>query len=368
MLHMHRERLPQPAREAMERGLSAFRLMSLDQLTAAAAAFREAAQIAPGSARPWSYLALVYRWLYWFGHGQEAYLNAQRARDAAATALQIDPDNGDAQAALATLRPIFRNWLAFDDACKPIIARHSDAFGIGLPYVDLLSNVGRIRDVNRLARRMQAKDAGWPSFYVDIVLSSWCLGRIDEADTAMDHAFQQWPRSVNIWFLRQRLLSYSGRAAAAIAMVEDADNRPIGVPDWQFDLAAAESHALLTQSRSDIDTAARSYMERARESVGLSINAIQFFAMTGRLDDAFGLLNAFYFNRGFDVGERLYTEEQGAYSERRNRSTWTFWLPFMADLRADSRTAKIIQDVGLSDYWRKSGTRPDLPIAGLPDS
>jgi DNA-binding winged helix-turn-helix (wHTH) protein/tetratricopeptide (TPR) repeat protein len=360
-----RREMPAPAQAAMERGMAAFRQLSLADLTTAAAAFHEATQLAPDFAEPWGSLALTYRWLYFTSHGQEASLNAQRARDAAAKALHIDPDNGDAQATLATLRPEFRNWLAYDAACAPILARHPDQMGINMLYIDLLSNVGRIRSINEIAQRLVAKDPAWPTNHMSVVLSNWCLGRLDDADTAMDRAFQQWPRNGGVWFIRQRLLAYSGRAAAAVAMIEDVDHRPPGLPSWDFDLSLAESRALLSRSKADIDAAAGFYRERARHSVGVAGNAAQFFTAVGRLDDAFAMLNALYFNRGFDVGIRSFSEEQGTYSERRNRATWLFWLPFMADLRADPRMAAIAQEVGLTDYWRKSGNRPDFSIAGL---
>lgn len=357
--------LPAPAREAMERGMHAFRLMTMDQLTAAAAAFRQATQLAPHAAGPWGSLALVYRWLYGVTHGQEASLNAQRVRDAAGKALRLDPDNGDAQAALATLLPEFRNWLAYDAACKPVFERHRDQIGIGLLYMDLLANVGRIREINALSQRLMTEDPAWPALYGNVLLSSWCLGRLDDADAASDHAMQQWPRHVGTWFLRQILLTYSGRPAAALAMVEDEEHRPIGLPDWDFDLSAAEARALMTRSKADIDAASALYWERAHQAVGVTVNAARFFTAVGRLDDAFAMLNALYFNRGFTVGDRSFAKEQGLYSERRNRPTWLLWLPPMADLRADPRTAAILQEIGLTDYWRRSGNRPDLAIAGF---
>jgi DNA-binding winged helix-turn-helix (wHTH) protein/tetratricopeptide (TPR) repeat protein len=361
----HRSPMSAEARVAMERGMGAFRALTLDQLSVAAAAFHEAAESAPDHAEPWGRLALVYRWLYFMTHGQEASLNQQRARDAADKALQIDPDNADAQAALAALRPVFRNWLAFDAECEPVLARHPGNFSIGLLDIELLSNTGRIDEVNAVAKRLMAQDAGWPTVYTDIVLSSWCLGKLDDADAASNRAFQQWPRDISTWFVRQRLLAYSGRAAAALAMVEDVEHRPLGLPDWDFELTAAESRALLTGAKADIDAAAALYWPHVRKSVGAAGNALQFFAAVGRPDDAITILNALYFNRGFDIGVRSFTEEQGTYSERRNRSTWYFWFPFMADLRADPRLGTILTEIGLVDYWHKSGKRPILPIAGL---
>jgi DNA-binding winged helix-turn-helix (wHTH) protein/tetratricopeptide (TPR) repeat protein len=361
----HRSDMPADARKAMERGMDALRMMSLDAVTTAVAAFRQAADLAPGFAEPWGWLAFAYNSLYIDTHGEEAGLNAQRAREAANKALALDPANEEAQAALAALLPLFRNWLAFDAACKPVLASHPDGFAIRLVYLEILANVGRINEVNAVAQRLMSEDAGWPKIYSNLASSSWCLGRLDDADAVSDRAIKLWPRYSSTWFVRQRLLAYSGRAAAALAMVEDVDHRPVGLPAWDFDLAAAECRALLTRSKADIDAASVFYWERARTSVGMANNAIQFFGAVGRLDDAFTLLDALYFNRGFDIGSRQYTEEQGTYSERRNRATWLFWFPFMADLRADPRLGAILQEIGLVDYWRKSGTRPIEPIAGV---
>jgi DNA-binding winged helix-turn-helix (wHTH) protein/tetratricopeptide (TPR) repeat protein len=360
----HKPTLPAPARAAMERGLNAYRMQSLGDLTTAAAAFHEATRLAPRAPEPWGFLALAYGNLYAVSRGQEVILNAQRARDAAAKALSLDPNNAEAQATLATLQPEFLNWLAYDKACRPVLAHHPDAICIGMLYIGLLANVGRIREINKRASRLVAQDPGYPTNHTNVVLSSWCLGRLDDADAAMDRAFQLWPSQIGIWFTRQRLLAYSGRAAAAVAMVADVDHRPPGVPDWDFELSAAESRALLTRSKTDIDAAAALYWPRIRSSVGAAGNGAQFFAAVGRLDDAFAVLNALYFNRGFVVGNRRFTEEQGTYSERGNLPTWMFWLPFMTDLRRDRRTAAIMQDVGLSDYWRTSGHHPDFIIAG----
>jgi DNA-binding winged helix-turn-helix (wHTH) protein len=299
-----RSDLPAPALEAMERGIDAFRLMTLDDLTSAAAFFHQATAIAPEAAEPWGWLAITYRWLYFLSHGEDAMLKAQRSRDAAGKALRLDPDNGNAQAALATLQPEFRNWRAYDAAIKPVAARHPDNIAVSILYVDLLSEVGHIRAINDLSQQLLAQDSGWPNLYVSMVLSSWCLGRLDDADAAMDRAFQQWPRETNLWFVRQRLLAYSGRAPAAIAMIEDADQWPTGLPQWDFDLAMAESRALLTRSKADIDAAAAFYWARAPKAVGVTGNAVQFFAAVGRLDDAFAMLNALYFDRGFTVGDR----------------------------------------------------------------
>lgn len=354
--------MPEGAREAMDRGMDALRLMTPDQLAMAVAAFHQAAGLAPRHADPWGSMALAYRWLAGLSRGQEAILNAQRARDAAEMALRLDPANGDAQATLATLRPKYGHWWSYDRACAPVLAQHPDQPGIGILSIDLFSDVGRIRDVNRLAHRLIEANPGWPSLYTDVMLSAWCLGRLDEADAAIDHAFAQWPRHITVWFLRQMMLAYSGRGAAAMAMIADEDHRPVGLPDWDFDLAAAETRALMSRSTVDIAKATALYRERVSQGVGIAAAAVRFFAAVDQLDDAFDILGAFYFDRGFIVKDRVFTKEQGTFAERQERPTWLFWLPPMANLRMDRRVTAIWQGTGLADYWRDSGIEPDFPI------
>jgi DNA-binding winged helix-turn-helix (wHTH) protein len=358
-----RSPMPAPAREAMERGIDALRLMTPDQLAVAIAAFRQATQLAPDAAAPWGCLALAWRWLDGLSHGQEASLDAERARDAAQTALRLDPDNGDAQATLATLTPKYRHWLAYEQACRPVLLRHPGEVGIGILTIDLLSDVGRIRDLNGLARGLLASNPGWPSLHIAVALSSWCLGHLDAADTAMERAFQQWPRHATLWFLRQQILAYTGRGAAALAMIADEDHRPIGLPDWDFDLAAAETRALLSRSGADIARASALFQDRARQSVGMATGAVRFFAAVGQLDEAFRMLEALYFDRGFGVKDQAYTREQGVYIQRGDRPTWLFWLPPMAQLRLDPRVSPFFETTGLRDYWEKSARPPDFPIA-----
>lgn len=361
----HHDRLPPAARAAMKRGMTAMRIGSPDQLAAAVAAFQEAADAAPGSAAPQAMLAVTHRLLSISANGDEASLYAARAREAADKALRIDPDNADAQSVLATLQPMFRNWLRFDAATAPILQRHPENLTIRLLCLDLCANVGRVAQVNALARTIVASDPDLFDGYSALMESSWCLNRLGDADDAMDIAFKRWPRQIGVWFSRQRLLAYTGRAAQALAMVEDEDHRPLGVPAWDFDLCRAECRALLTRTPADIDACAKLYWDQAHKSVGEAANAMQFLAAVGRLDDAFAVLDALYFNRGFDVGVRAFSAEQGTYSPYRNRQTWYFWLPYMAAMRADRRLGAFFEEIGLADYWRKSGHRPEVSVPGF---
>lgn len=357
---LHRSPLNGPAQAAIDRGMAA---LGLGQMTVAAGAFHEAADLAPQAAEPWGLLAITYRQMYWTGHGNDAVANGMRAREAAGKALARDPSNGDAQAALATLKPLFSNWFDYSAGLKPIFDRNPDDPNIALLYIDLLSNVGHIREINRITQKFVARNDGWSNFCDDLMISSWCLGKIDDADAAHEQLMKLWPHQG--WFTSLRYLAYSGRPAAAMAMLEDVDNRPTGIPAWNFDQNILEVRALLTRAPADIDKAAASFWEFGRTAAGMIANAVWFFAATGRLDDAFKALEALYFDRGMTLGEHEFSQEQGTYWPKRARPTWLLWLPMMGPLRADPQLAPLLREIRLADYWQRSGTRPDFPIAGI---
>ena len=100
------QRLPKPARTAIEAGMAAFRQSTPDQVTQAIAAFQRATTLAPRHAQGWALLAMAYRYQSISGApADEARSLAQRVREAAHRALAIEPDNVAAQAALVTIRP-----------------------------------------------------------------------------------------------------------------------------------------------------------------------------------------------------------------------------------------------------------------------
>jgi hypothetical protein len=181
----------------------------------------------------------------------------------------------------------------------------------------------------------------------------------------MAQAFDQWPRHYTVWFIRQRLLTYTGRAAQALAMIEDRSNRPIGIPDWNFDQCRLEAQAMLTRAPGDIAAAVAGFEAEAQRGVGFVENALQFFAEVGLVDRALELLGALYYGRGVAMADSRYSIEQGQYASRRERNTWILWMPMSAPLRRDPRLAVILRDIGLVDYWRRTGTRPDAPVVGI---
>ncbi|CAN5332772.1 hypothetical protein BH09PSE4_BH09PSE4_07440 [soil metagenome] len=355
--------LSSAARDAMDRGYAAIRETTPDQTSVAVAAFRDAADLAPDAVEPWGQLALAYQQQI-AGSGAKDAADAarieQRARAAIARTLAIDRRDADARTALATLPPNYRHWYDVERGLRSVLADFPAHGAANRLYGIMLAEVGRNREGLECIRRAIAADPRWPQVHVRLFMGLSFNGQLDQADAEMERTFAIWPRHFSVWFARQRILTYTGRTDAALAMLADKSNRPIGIPDWNWTMTEAETRAIGTRAKTDIDAASRLLIEGAHKAAGFAINAIIFHAVVGRIDEAFALIDAYYFDRGFSVGSNRYSEEQGMYDTHRQRLTNFLMAIDMAPLRADPRFKALTRAIGLDDYWRRSGTRPDV--------
>ncbi len=354
--------LPPAAVAAMARGEIATSQTVPEQNAVAVAAFRSATELAPNAAEPWGRLALAYRQLLAINGARdpvEASLIERRGQAAIARALALDPANADALVARATLMPVYRHWGAIERNCRPLLARFPDHGQLNLVYGIALTNAGRYRDGLARFRKAIVALPEWPQVHMRLVNALWTVGLLDEADAVLERAFATWPRHYSVWFSRERIFTYSGRGAAALAMFADRDSRPIGIPDWNFAMSEAETRAITTRASADIARAATLLLDGAHRAVAFAASAAIFNTAIGQIDTAFALLNAFFFNRGFTTGPERYSKEQGMYDSRRERDTTVLFQRDAAPLRADARFAALTREIGLEAYWRESGSRPD---------
>jgi DNA-binding winged helix-turn-helix (wHTH) protein/tetratricopeptide (TPR) repeat protein len=355
--------IPPEARALLEKGQAAIRAGTPEEGAAAISQLREATRIAPWSSQAWGALALAYQQQA-MRSGAEANIQfVARARAAADRALALDRNDGDARTAMATLLPFYKRWLAYERDCKRVLADHPDHWMLNVAYAHCLCHAGRNRAGLLHLERANAIDRLSPQLQWMRASSLFTLGRLDEADSVIDDAIKLWPRHYAIWFVRNALYNYTGRPKSSLAMIADVGSRPVGIPDWNFELCFKESRALDTRTPKDIEDAMAAHMHAAHQALGFAEIAVSFASMVGRLDDAFAILNAYYFNRGFTIGEQRYSKEQSMFAARSHRYTWLLFAPQTALLRPDKRFGPLLREIGLEDYWREAGVQPDFRSA-----
>lgn len=347
------EHIMQQAQDAVHEGMP-------DDMARAAALYRLVIDKEPDNAAAWAGLSGVYRFDWEFGSREEAAALQARARSAARRALEIDPDNGAALATLAGLVPMFGSWAAAETAMRRVYARHPREIGIRLAR--LLHDTGRIKDALELARSGAEREQEVPRYRNFHAKLLWDIGRVEEAEQMLGAALARWPRHLLLWFTRFWLLAYSGRPRAALAFVGEVSSRPIGVPDRVFELAERSATALASGAHAAVDDAVARHVAALRDGAAYAENAATFCAAVGRVDEAFGVLDAYYFGRGARVADARFGPETATYTPTYNRQCAFLFARPTARLRSDPRFAALTREIGLDAYWRTAGRLPDYRL------
>jgi tetratricopeptide (TPR) repeat protein len=268
----------------------------------------------------------------------------QRGLAAARLALDLDPDQPDAQAALLTVMPVFRNWLAFERASTGPYRRHPDHLELCILHATLLAEVGRLSELLAPCMRAVKRAPVHPdvqSFYALTLLE---LGRLEQGEAHLERCFGLWPRRIGIFSLRFNYLLYNHRADEALRMIRDQGRLPAALKPEFVELADLRAAAIVDGRREQVRTALDQLEAGSRESAWMAKEAIMFAVNRGDLDRAFRILDALYFNRGFRVA--------GSH-----RVTDFLFRKVMEPLRRDARFALLTRSLGLDEYWQKSGSR-----------
>lgn len=343
----------------MDRGRQSLRSDLTGSNVQAANLFNQAAKIEPDSAPAWGLQALSTTGL---GHESALAFTAEVMRTSenlARRALSLDAKEPNALLAMALLQSRLDDWVTTEDKFRHIIdiaPDHVPAIG---NLVFLLQGVGRSQASWDLNERAVALDPLLPTVQFRRALKHWIFGRIGEADRVIDRALELWPRHPWVWNARLLIYAFTGRAGAALALIEDVNNRPANLPKLGIEVWRASFAALNSRQSGDIAKARDAIFRAAPQASGIAAYGVMLLSAMGEVDAAYAVVDGFLLKRGSLVASRLQpVEDTLANSRSWYRTQWVFTPATMA-LRADPRFVGLCDGIGLSAYWQKRGVWPD---------
>lgn len=348
----------QEAERLIERGRQVLRESVPQQEQAAIAMLHQAVELDPKNSEAWGLLALAYRAHLENGAAGVVTEALRRSELAARRAIEIDPDNGNALTALTMLRPEFGNWQTAELQLREALERDPTCVAAMNFLTLVLQSVGRSSESFRWNEKAAKLDPLDVTPQYRLAMKNWIFGRIDDADLVLNRGLQIWPFNPALWNTRLVVLTYSGRLEEAMRYLDQslAANpklaRTAGL--WRVTLQAHLTRDEAVRAR------ARDFIkQRASLSSAASVHAIMALSNLGMTDDAFEVADGYYRWRGPVAGAEKFTPRETLLNDQLWRRTMLLFTPATRAMRFDPRFDKLTKGIGLNDYWRRTGTRPD---------
>ncbi|MBI1401674.1 MAG: hypothetical protein GC147_00480 [Porphyrobacter sp.] len=314
----------------------------------AMAFYKQAVQISPDFADAWGAMAIGY---YHAASGFSRHDNAayaQLMRSAARRALDIDPTQADAAAALVLAKGWYGRLFEAERDLRQLVADHPGYWYGNARLGIFLRQVGRIRDSLPFTNRTLSLDPMLPVGWAKLAVAQVQLGEIQEADVTLDNAARNWPSSWPLWFSRYTVLMQTGRYGEARRFVENPQTQPGFMDQQTIDVLSRTAEATLT---GDAASKRRSSDELAAIAAEDPSDAPLVGWMLATLGDsaaAFKVFGAYY------PPIRDSREGSAAFDLE------PLFYPSVLRFRESADYKRLLVETGLEEYWMRSGSQPDF--------
>jgi DNA-binding winged helix-turn-helix (wHTH) protein/tetratricopeptide (TPR) repeat protein len=312
---------------------------------------------APDSAAAWGLLALTRARVD--EHAMGRTVSAAEVEEAARRALQLDRSNADAKAALAVAVPYYGDWLAAERRFDKVLAEHPDHLFTMDSRAFLLGAVGRMRESARDRLAFAPSDGLDADLHNRGVYANWFLGRITEADQAAQRGLAMWPRHAGLWFGRLWVLTGTGRLDRALAQVNDETLRP-ALPAPMIATLRSAIAAAKSGKPTEVEDTSRRILAGVGRSVAAVVNAMMLLNLMKANDQAFALARAYYLEQGPIIAAMEWRPGQPFVPDQRRRKTNMLFTPIAATMQQDPRFLPLMEDMGLTRYWKQRAVLPDF--------
>ena len=325
--------------------------------------YRKAIELAPTYADAWGLLACAYAdRAHWWTSVDERPALRERSLEAGKRALQLDPKNAHGRAAIAWARPFRGNWLYMERETRKANGDQPGKYLIIYILGLLMSHVGRVTESAAFFGQLDGTTPHANQYYFH-VSALWASGQLEEAERLIAQASAIYATHPSIWTVRYNMALTGGRPAAALALAQDRQARPSRVSDQWLERRAQVASTLAAQAPDQLSEVTAALMQDARESVGLAVRSLQDLSALGRLEEAFAVANAYFFSRGFVVPDLPVAVGETPQVTMESRFATFLFLPSTRAMRSDPRFERLMEELGLTRYWKASGSRPDYQRA-----
>ena len=341
-------------KDLMERGDEA--LATSDPASNPAGYFRRAVELRPDNANAQGSLAYANAIRTNNGQPDRTRTSLQDAEAATAAALAIDPNEPNANLARIIIQSSRLDLQGTEDGLRNVLAADPANFNAMKQLWNLLQCAGRSHEAMALVERALAIKPLAPGAHYPYAQLLWITGRTAEADRVIERAMQYWPAHRFVRFARFMIFAFTDRPRAAMAMIEKPGTAPQNFsPDsialWRVTLPALDQASSANKLR-----ARQAILEAVADDLLLTSQAAMVMSALGDLDTAFEITGKY-----FAVGTANTGNPKSPMSAR--STAWRFapWLftPPIAGMRADPRFRGLVDEIGLTAYWRARNIRPD---------
>lgn len=349
---------PKPeALELYDRGMAIMKSAGIDTTRQAMTFYKRAIAVDPEYADAWGALAIGYR------HGLDGFTSEEKLaypqllRSAARQALALDPDQPDANLALAVVYPFYRRWHAMEPELRRLAQRFPDYWYVNAQLGILLQDVGRHEEALPYSKRVVELDPLLPVAWANLARAYSYAGRDHQADAALDEGFRRFPAHVLLWFSRYAVLLNSRRFREAAEFARDTRTRPEGFGERMSKIYGGLAEALSAGDVAKIAESRKyiaSTLVAGPDAIGGAPRMVPHLAMLGASEDALASLEAYY------LGGELFGQKVPPPAQLDMRTTSTLYAPPILAMRGDARFGALLERTGLEDYWKRSGSQPDF--------
>lgn len=329
-----------------------------DRTRRAIALLDRAVQSAPDNAEAAGLLAMAWRNAAEFAPSDQVSAAVQRTDQAARHALRLDPNEGNALTALATLQPYMGDWVGSERKLLEILEIAPDTLPAISHLTTIYQSAGLLKRSKVFNDRALALDPLSPVFQFRAALKHWILGDAAAADLAIDRAQQVWPNHPGVWNARLMLFAFTGRTEAARAVLDNPALGPQPVPSSLQDLWRVSLDAIGNPQPRSIEHAAVANIAAARQSEGQAVLSMMMLSTIGRIDEAYDVARGYFLSQGRAVSS-IFAERQIALADQAWKRSMMLFTPATLAMRRDSRFAALCHDMGLAAFWQQPGHAPD---------